>query len=125
VKDAETSVYVTWLHGPAGAGKSAIARSVAESLHREGLLAAAFSFFRTDSRRNSEKPFVPTLAYQIAYSIPETQLKDLLVGPWQQRTRGPKLPLYLIVIDALEGADGLFSFGLFLPPASLTAMGQL
>jgi len=69
---AESSAFVTWLHGPAGGGKSAIARSLAERMRHDNLLAASFFFFRTDSNRNTEKPFVPTLAYQISCSIPDT-----------------------------------------------------
>jgi len=64
---------------------------------------------------------IPTIAYQLArkcnsyadtlrnadkfdavYHDVTTQLKDLLVGSWQKSTRGPKLPLFLIVIDALD-----------------------
>ena len=104
VKDAETSVYVTWLHGPAGAGKSAIARSVAESLHPEGLLAAAFFFFRTDLRRNSEKPFVPTLAYQIAYSIPETQphIANAIAAEPSICSRSLQTQFKTLIIEPLE-----------------------
>jgi len=72
VKASESSAPVTWLHGPAGAGKSAIARSLANSLNEEGLLAGSFFFFRQDSRRNSVNPFVATIAYQIAGFIPDT-----------------------------------------------------
>ena len=73
VTDTSSPVYITWLHGPAGAGKSAIARSIAEILQAKGLLAASFFFFRVDPKRNSEKPVVVTLALQLAFSIPETQ----------------------------------------------------
>jgi len=72
VKDSEGCVPVTWLHGPAGTGKSAIARSLAQILDDEGFLAGSFFFFRTDSRRNSVDPFVATLAYQLSDSIPDT-----------------------------------------------------
>jgi len=71
-KDSESPASVTWLHGPAGAGKSAIARSLAQILDNDTLLAGSFFFFRTDSRRNSVDPFVATLAYQIAGFIPDT-----------------------------------------------------
>lgn len=120
-KDIESSVHVTWLHGPAGAGKSAIARSLAQSLHRERLLAGSFFFFRTDPRRNSEKQFVTTLAYQIALSIPETkpyiakavqddptvcdrslqtQFEKLIIQPLVQITASGS-PM-LIIVDGLD-----------------------
>src|SRR6266498_1110174 len=57
---AESPVYVTWLHGPPGVGKSAIAHSLVQHLDRDSLLAASFFFCRTDSRRNTEKSFVTT-----------------------------------------------------------------
>ena len=127
MKDPESPVDVTWLHGPAGAGKSAIARSLAESLDAEGLLAGSFFFFRTDSRRNSEKSFVMTLAYQIARSMPvalgfiakaveddpticsrslQTQFEMLIVDPVAQISTSEAFLPKLVVIDGLnECAD--------------------
>ena len=123
VKDPEGPVDVTWLHGPAGAGKSAIARSLAENLDVEGLLAGSFFFFRTDSRRNSEKPFVMTLAYQMARSIPaalryitkavevdpticsrslQTQFETLIVDPIAQIPTSESLSPKLIIVDGLD-----------------------
>ena len=37
-------------------------------------MVVSYFFFRTDSRRNSEKPLIATLAYQIACNIPDIQL---------------------------------------------------
>src|SRR6266511_2007450 len=62
VKDTSSLVYTTWLHGPAGAGKSAIAQSLAEILQAKGLLAGSFFFFHMDLKHNSEKPLIVTLA---------------------------------------------------------------
>jgi len=74
VKDSHSPTHISWLFGPAGAGKSAIARSLAELLTANGLLAGSFFFYRTDARRNSVKALVPTLSYQISCSIFESQL---------------------------------------------------
>lgn len=41
----------------------------------------------------------------VYHEIP-TQLKELLVEPRQQSTRNPSLPLYLIVVDALDEING-------------------
>src|SRR6188768_3660976 len=51
--DEEKKAFFTWLYGPAGAGKTAIADSIAELCHDEGRLAAAFFFSRgADGRKN-------------------------------------------------------------------------
>ncbi len=75
VKSTDNRCNIFWLSGPAGAGKSAIARSLAERLARENdkHLAGTFFFFKTDPRKNSEKPLIPHLAYEISCSIPEIQ----------------------------------------------------
>ncbi|KJA29541.1 hypothetical protein HYPSUDRAFT_210474 [Hypholoma sublateritium FD-334 SS-4] len=64
---------VLWLNGAAGAGKSAIGRSIVERCLSLGIPIARFFFFRTDSTRNGLNPVVATLAYQLMESIPELQ----------------------------------------------------
>lgn len=66
---------VTWLYGPAGAGKSAIAQTIAQKLHARGKLAASFFFSRErgSERRGSEINFVATLAHQLSQSVPSTK----------------------------------------------------
>ena len=71
VKDADKVALILWLYGPAGAGKSAIAQTIAELLEKEGLLAAAFFFSRNATGRNDKTPLVATLVYQLVKSIPE------------------------------------------------------
>ncbi|KAF9553058.1 hypothetical protein CPC08DRAFT_646102, partial [Agrocybe pediades] len=62
---------ILWLKGPAGAGKSAIARSVAERCSDEGLLLGTFFFGGADSTRNHVGKLVATLSYQISIFLPE------------------------------------------------------
>ena len=62
---------VCWLNGPAGAGKSAIVRSLGEQLEEEDRLAGSFFFFRTDARRNGPKDFVATITYQLCVAFPK------------------------------------------------------
>jgi len=62
---------VLWLHGPAGAGKSAIAQTVAETCAERNQLAASLFFARTAAHRNEAKYLFPTMAVQIALSAPE------------------------------------------------------
>jgi len=62
---------IFWLHGPAGAGKSAIAQAVAERCAGRNQLAASFFFARTAAHRNEAKYLFPTIAVQLALSAPE------------------------------------------------------
>jgi len=71
VRDANKVALILWLYGPAGAGKSAIAQTIAELLEEAGLLAAAFFFSRNAPGRNDKTPLVATLVYQLIISIPE------------------------------------------------------
>ena len=66
--DADT--HVLWLYGPAGAGKTAIARRVAELCQAQALLASFF--FRSDPKRNTMKPLAANIVYCVARSIPST-----------------------------------------------------
>jgi len=56
---------VTWLTGGAGAGKSAIGRSVCERCAEKRTLLASFFFSASDATRNHSNPLVATIAYQI------------------------------------------------------------
>jgi hypothetical protein len=71
VKDPNKVALFLWLYGPAGAGKSAIAQTIAELLEKLGLLAAAFFFSRNAAGRNDKTRLVATLVYQLIKSIPE------------------------------------------------------
>jgi len=57
--------HITWLTGSAGAGKSAIGRSVCEQCAEEGTLLASFFFGSNDPTRNHSKSLVATIAYQV------------------------------------------------------------
>jgi hypothetical protein len=62
-----------WLYGPAGAGKSAIAQTIAERCHARHILLASFFFSRTDPKRNNEKSLIASVAFQIALNLPEAK----------------------------------------------------
>ncbi|KIM37525.1 hypothetical protein M413DRAFT_257057 [Hebeloma cylindrosporum] len=68
---------VMWIYGPAGSGKSAIAHTIAE-LCEDTQLLAAFFFSRSDPSRNSIRPLVATIAYQIYSHFPD--LKKSILG---------------------------------------------
>ncbi|PPQ88809.1 hypothetical protein CVT25_010460, partial [Psilocybe cyanescens] len=124
--------FVLWLYGPAGAGKSAIAQTLAELCAAKNGLLASFFFSRSDPRRNNEKTFVTTLAYQLWSHIPEsrpiieavinnnpaifqlnfdTQFRTLFLDPLLQLsstgrfTSGTPFP-NLIIIDGLDECNG-------------------
>jgi hypothetical protein len=68
---------VMWVYGPAGSGKSAIAHTIAELCEYTQLL-AAFFFSRSDPSRNSIRPLVATIAYQIYSHFPD--LRESILG---------------------------------------------
>ncbi|KAJ7874872.1 hypothetical protein B0H13DRAFT_2551360 [Mycena leptocephala] len=109
---------VMWLYGPAGAGKSAIAQSMAENWTVNSKLAAAF-FARWRTGGSSGKSPFPTIAYQLALHNPnlrqciglaveadpaicdkalEEQFQALIVNPMGQLEIELSSP-YLIIID--------------------------
>jgi hypothetical protein len=123
---------VFWLTGQAGSGKTTIAYTITKRFEKGGnsellhtVLGGNFLCSRQFGETRDLTRIVPTIAYQLArrcnrmqapcmmqksldavhHDVP-TQLLDLLVGPWQQSTRSPELPLYLIVIDALDEIKG-------------------
>ena len=72
--DLESSELVMWLHGAAGAGKSAIAQKMAQMLFEQGRLSGAFFFARASTTgRSDQRRLVPTLAYQLAKFLPDTR----------------------------------------------------
>jgi len=113
---------VFWMYGPAGAGKSAIAQSIAELC--EAFLAASFFFSRTAPGRNDNSRLIATIIWQLIRAIPEiseivlsalerdptllsqtpaTQMKALIIDPMN------KVPMdllanypRLVIIDGLD-----------------------
>ncbi|KAF7543546.1 hypothetical protein G7Z17_g10647 [Cylindrodendrum hubeiense] len=68
--DDPDSKTIFWLNGMAGTGKSTISRTVAQLRSQHGDLGASFFFQRGETDRGSLARFVPTLARQLALSIP-------------------------------------------------------
>ncbi|KAM6493242.1 hypothetical protein JOM56_011376, partial [Amanita muscaria] len=73
--NSDATERICWLHGPAGAGKSAIAQTIADE-YKEWGVAATF-FYRSDPSRNDGNRLFPTIAWQLAFSIPA--IKDFIV----------------------------------------------
>ncbi|KAF9552545.1 hypothetical protein CPC08DRAFT_269148 [Agrocybe pediades] len=125
---------ILWLKGGAGAGKSAIARSVAERCSDEGLLLGAFFFRAADPTRNHVEKLVATLSYQISIVIPEfrdtvaafieddplifsrsirTQFSTLIIRPLSviiaNQSTTPSITPQLIIIDGLDECSAFSS----------------
>jgi len=119
--------FIMWMYGPAGAGKSAIAQTIAEMCEEEMLLLASFFFSRTDPSRSSVKPLIATIAYQITLNLPDVrgailgaierdplifskpltvQLKSLIVEPLQLLMEAgffsETTSCRLVIIDGLD-----------------------
>ncbi|KAF6834847.1 vegetative incompatibility protein het-e-1, partial [Colletotrichum plurivorum] len=68
--DDDSAEPLFWLVGPAGTGKSTIARTVADTFAREQRLAAGYFFKRGEQGRNDTSRLFPTLAIQMVDTIP-------------------------------------------------------
>ena len=126
---SSASPRVFWLTGQAGSGKTTILYTIAKRFEehvqaeQRTILGANFFCSRQFQETRSQNRILPTIAYQLARKCKSyadalhvadkfdavnhevaTQMKDLLVGPWQQSgpTRDAQAPPYLIAIDALD-----------------------
>ncbi|KJA14255.1 hypothetical protein HYPSUDRAFT_208848 [Hypholoma sublateritium FD-334 SS-4] len=104
--------WVLWLNGAAGAGKSAIARSIVDLCIQRNIPIARFFFFRTDYTRNSIKPLVATLPIIIPRIESDsliftkslkTQFDFLIFGPLLELQRS-SLRMHTVVL-LLDGVD--------------------
>ncbi|KAJ7651439.1 hypothetical protein B0H17DRAFT_833397, partial [Mycena rosella] len=67
---------IIWLHGPAGAGKSAIMQTLCQRLQNNRCLGGAFFFKRGHTTRGNAKVLFATLAYQLA--LHHSHLKPII-----------------------------------------------
>jgi len=122
---------ICWLNGPAGSGKSAISQTIAEWYAAKNRLAGNFFFLRGAGDRSIIARLIPTLAHQLAISVPATkpsilqvlkgepgitrqslrrQFNQLIIGPILATKTSVlailarKKPM-VIVIDALDECD--------------------
>jgi hypothetical protein len=119
--------FIMWVYGPAGAGKSAIAQTIAEMCEEEMILLASFFFSRNDPSRSNVNPLIATIAYQITFNLPQVrdailgaierdplifskslavQFKSLIVSPLQPLAEagffGKPISRRLVIIDGLD-----------------------
>ncbi|KAJ7618079.1 hypothetical protein FB45DRAFT_1063579 [Roridomyces roridus] len=114
---------VVWLHGPAGAGKSAIMQTLSQQLEEAGKLGGTFFFKRGHPTRGNARVLFVTLAYQLALFFPAakalileqarkkpvlvatsiaSQLGELIVEPCVRVTGSP----CILLIDGLDECEG-------------------
>src|ERR1700761_6061489 len=117
-----------WLYGPAGAGKSTIAQTIAQQCDNQSRRNLAFSYFfsRRNTNRNDLTKFIPTFAYQLVRTMPsldpwirevyesdpaifrqriQDQVRRLIIYPlWTMLAQTPQmiLPTMTVVIDGLD-----------------------
>ena len=119
---------VCWLEGPAGSGKSTIARTIAKQCDDNNRLAFSFFFSRGKQGCSDTTKFVPTFASQLAKSFPaiqplmqraltedpftphlrlRDQIENLIIRP--ARTIQTPIPPMIVVVDGLDecGDDDL------------------
>ncbi|KAF8199717.1 hypothetical protein BJ912DRAFT_662986 [Pholiota molesta] len=115
--------FILWLSGPAGAGKTAIAQTIAEECEKKGFLAASFFFSRMAAGRNDASRFVATLAYQLLISIPQirdpmlaaiekdpvifsrtlaVQMRTLVAAPLAAASKAIHLGPQVVVVDGID-----------------------
>ena len=119
---------ICWIHGPAGAGKSAIAQTVSETRSAQGQLAASFFFSRSAPSRSHARWFFTTIVLQIAHSMPQmrqaickaveddlqilhkqhsAQLQQLLILPLSSPSPSSiSNSPFLVIVDGLDECDG-------------------
>jgi len=121
---------ILWLYGAAGAGKSAIACTLAEICEKDGLLLATFFFWKTAAERSDITRFIATICYQITRAIPasrphieaavdadpmifhqsvDVQLAKLIIEPLQCLHSAGfdfKDSPFVIIIDGLDECQG-------------------
>jgi len=126
----DSEALILWLYGAAGAGKSAIAHSLAKICENCGWLVASFFFWKTASERNNAERFVATIAHQVALAIPaardligavveynpfifeqsvDVQLTKLIIEPLHQLcSKGLMFDIYplVIILDGLDECQG-------------------
>jgi len=124
MESAQPSVFIFWLCGLPGSGKSTVAKTVAKFLHDEqGCLGASFFFSRDDEECNSYLNVMSTIARQLAFFNPDValyitdflashpdagsdsmayQLQHLIIEPLRKAHSKSPLSPFVIVMDALD-----------------------
>ncbi|OJJ65575.1 hypothetical protein ASPBRDRAFT_100228, partial [Aspergillus brasiliensis CBS 101740] len=117
---------IFWLSGMAGTGKSTIARTVARSFEKDGILGACFFFKRGEGDRGSSAKLFSTIVKQLAVHIPQMvpeiqkaidsdpailgsslreEFNKLILQPLRAVDHDKAMDPTVIVIDALDECE--------------------
>ncbi|OCH89732.1 hypothetical protein OBBRIDRAFT_835570 [Obba rivulosa] len=101
--------------GAAGTGKSTLVYEVARRLEDEKILGGSFFFKRSDAGDlGSIRAVFPTLAFQLASSLPNLQLEKLMLGPLRRVAVHSPIVFVLDAIDetseSTEDIDAFITF---------------
>ena len=103
---------ICWLSGPAGYGKSAVARTIVERYAAKGRHLGCFFFLRGAGERSHISRLIPTLAYQISLSVPAVKpfLEKVLRD--DPTMLGPSVSLALqfqkLIIEPIHSTTSIF-----------------
>jgi len=131
IKYLKPKFALMWMKGAAGAGKSAIARTIAKRVAEQDLLLASFFCLRSNDRRSDASLVIPTLVDQIITHIPsvrpiveaafladphlltksmEIRASRLIIEPLAsiKPALRQSLPRVIVIdgLDEIKGADG-------------------
>ncbi|KAJ7593688.1 hypothetical protein C8J56DRAFT_1160491 [Mycena floridula] len=100
---------VCWLSGPAGAGKSTIAHTVAQKCDKNHCLAFSYFFSRRYTTRSNLSAFIPTFVYTLAKSTGITAIEKKVdealetnAGLFHQRLEDQLTSIASIIIPILS-----------------------
>ncbi|KAJ6573441.1 hypothetical protein DFH09DRAFT_388515 [Mycena vulgaris] len=122
--DPDSAYKIRWLHGPAGAGKSAVMQTLCHRLQDADRLGGGFFFKRDHATRGNAKMLFATLAYELALHRSEllgpisrtveinpsllgrgmdVQLRNLILEPCKLLQDATPL---VILVDGLDECEG-------------------
>ena len=106
IEDLDRQTRFLWLHGPAGAGKSAIEQTIAELCDKMNFLAASFFFSRSIGGRNEKTFLITTIVNQLIVSIPEIRehVGNALYNNPSLPTRSLEGQMDVLIVKTLEAA---------------------
>ena len=106
IEDLDRQTRFLWLHGPAGAGKSAIEQTIAELCYKMNFLAASFFFSRSIGGRNEKTFLITTIVDQLIVSIPEIRehVGNALYNIPSLPSRSLEAQMDALIVKPLEAA---------------------
>jgi hypothetical protein len=104
VNNSDRQTRVLWMNGAAGAGKTAIAHTIAEMCYEAGILAASFFCSRSVSGRNEKTYLITTIVSQLIVAIPRMRehVGNALHKDHSLLSRSLETQLVALIVKPLE-----------------------